>query len=83
MQPSTPTTLYQQALDAGDYQSDNVQQRAVAQLDQIYHALKQRQSEPPAGAGLRGRLNRLIGRAAPKTAIPPVQGLYMWGSWAR
>ncbi|CNI44190.1 cell division protein ZapE [Yersinia mollaretii] len=83
MQPSTPTTLYQQALDAGDYQSDNVQQRAVAQLDQIYHALKQRQSEPPAGAGLRGRLNRLIGRAAPKTAIPPVQGLYMWGGVGR
>ncbi|CQD41795.1 cell division protein ZapE [Yersinia mollaretii] len=83
MQPSTPTTLYQQALDAGDYQSDNVQQRAVAQLDQIYHALKQRQSESPAGAGLRGRLNRLIGRAAPKIAIPPVQGLYMWGGVGR
>ncbi|CNK39800.1 protein with nucleoside triphosphate hydrolase domain [Yersinia mollaretii] len=83
MQPSTPTTLYQQALDAGDYQSDDVQRRAVAQLDQIYHALKQRQSEPPVGAGLRGRLNRLIGRAAPKTAIPPVQGLYMWGGVGR
>ncbi|CNL04418.1 cell division protein ZapE [Yersinia aleksiciae] len=83
MQPTTPTTLYQQALNAGDYQSDDVQRRAVAQLDQIYHALTQRQSEPPAGAGLRGRLNRLIGRTAPKTAIRPVQGLYMWGGVGR
>ncbi len=54
MQLSTPTTIYQQALDAGDYQPDDVQRRAVAQLDQIYHALMQRHHEPPAGGGFVG-----------------------------
>ncbi len=83
MQLSTPTTIYQQALDAGDYQPDDVQRRAVAQLDQIYHALMQRQPEPPAGGGIRGRLNCLIGRGSSKTAIRPVQGLYMWGGVGR
>ncbi|CFQ43909.1 cell division protein ZapE [Yersinia bercovieri] len=83
MQSSTPTTLYQQALDAGDYQSDDVQRRAVAQLDQIYHALQQRQNEPPTGTGLRGRLSRLIGRTSAKKVIRPVQGLYMWGGVGR
>ncbi|WP_145500813.1 cell division protein ZapE, partial [Yersinia bercovieri] len=57
--------------------------RAVAQLDQIYHALQQRQSEPPTGAGLRGRLSRLIGRTVAKKVIRPVQGLYMWGGVGR
>ncbi|CNH68844.1 cell division protein ZapE [Yersinia pekkanenii] len=83
MQPSTPTALYQQALDAGDYQPDDVQRRAVARLDTIYQALNQQLSTPPARAGLRGRLSRLIVRTAPRSAIRPVQGLYMWGGVGR
>jgi cell division protein ZapE len=83
MQPSTPTTLYQQALNAGDYQPDDVQRCAVARLDTIYQALNQRQSAPPASVSLRERLNRLIGRVAPRVPIRPVQGLYMWGGVGR
>ncbi|MFA3781049.1 cell division protein ZapE [Yersinia sp. 1652 StPb PI] len=83
MQPSTPTALYQQALDAGDYQPDEVQRRAVARLDRLYQELNQRQSIAPTRASLRGRLNRLIGRAVPRTPIRPAQGLYMWGGVGR
>ncbi len=43
MQQSSPITLYQQALDAGGYQPDDVQRRAVARLETIYQALNQYQ----------------------------------------
>lgn len=83
MQPTTPTALYQQALAAGDYQPDEVQRRAVARLDTLYQELNQRQSARPVNTSLRGRLNRLIGRAAPRASIRPAQGLYMWGGVGR
>ncbi|MDA5480977.1 cell division protein ZapE [Yersinia intermedia] len=83
MQPTTPTALYQQALAAGDYQPDEVQRRAVARLDTLYQELNQRQSTRPVNTSLRGRLNRLIGRAAPRASIRPAQGLYMWGGVGR
>ncbi|MGE4800137.1 cell division protein ZapE [Yersinia hibernica] len=83
MQSSSPRVLYQQALDAGDYQPDAVQQRTVARLDAIYQELNQRQSSPAGSASIRGRLGRLLGRTAPRTPIRPVQGLYMWGGVGR
>lgn len=83
MQPSSPIALYQQALDAGDYQPDDVQRRTVARLDTLYQELNQRQNTPPASAGLRGRLGRLLGRPAPRVSIRPAQGLYMWGGVGR
>ena len=39
MQALSPLSRYQQALDAGEYQADEVQRRAVTQLDRIYQAL--------------------------------------------
>lgn len=75
MQPTTPTALYQQALAAGDYQPDEVQRRAVARLDTLYQELNQRQSARPVNTSLRGRLNRLIGRAAPRASIRPAQAI--------
>ncbi len=83
MQPSTPTALYQQALDAGNYQPDDVQRRTVARLDTLYQELIQRQNMPPVSVGLWGRLNRLIGRSTPRTTVRPVQGIYMWGGVGR
>ncbi len=83
MRPSSPIALYQQALDAGDYQPDDVQRRTVARLDTIYQELNQRQNTPPARAGLRGRLGRLLGRTAAQASIRPIQGLYMWGGVGR
>ncbi|RXA97083.1 MULTISPECIES: cell division protein ZapE [Yersinia] len=83
MRPSSPIALYQQALDAGDYQPDDVQRRTVARLDTIYQELNQRQNTPPARAGLRGHLGRLLGRTAAQASIRPIQGLYMWGGVGR
>ncbi|CNL58405.1 cell division protein ZapE [Yersinia kristensenii] len=83
MQPSSPIALYQQAIDAGDYQADDVQRRTVARLDTLYQALNQRQSTPAVNVGIRGHLGRLLGRRAPKTPIRPAQGLYMWGGVGR
>ncbi|MDN0108282.1 cell division protein ZapE [Yersinia rochesterensis] len=83
MQPSSPIALYQQAIDAGDYQSDDVQRRTVARLDTLYQELNQRQSTPAVNVGIRGRLGRLLGRGASKTPIRPAQGLYMWGGVGR
>ncbi|AYD45388.1 cell division protein ZapE [Yersinia rochesterensis] len=83
MQPSSPIALYQQAIDAGDYQSDDVQRRTVARLDTLYQELNQRQSTPAVNVGIRGRLSRLLGRGASKTPIRPAQGLYMWGGVGR
>ncbi|MBW5811864.1 cell division protein ZapE [Yersinia kristensenii] len=83
MQPSSPIALYQQAIDAGDYQSDDVQRRTVARLDTLYQALNQRQSAPVVNMGIRAQLGRLLGRRAPKMPIRPAQGLYMWGGVGR
>ncbi|WP_077295403.1 cell division protein ZapE [Yersinia proxima] len=83
MQPSSPIALYQQAIDAGDYQPDDVQQRTVARLDTLYQELNQRHSAPVLNAGIRGRLGRLLGRNTPKIPIRPAQGLYMWGGVGR
>lgn len=83
MQPSSPIALYQQAIDAGDYQSDDVQRRTVARLDTLYQELNQRQGMSAVNVGIRGRLGRLLGRGASKTPIRPAQGLYMWGGVGR
>ncbi|MDN0086354.1 cell division protein ZapE [Yersinia nurmii] len=83
MQLSTPTARYQQALAAGEYQPDEVQRQAVEQLEQIYLALCERANRPTPTLGLRGRLSRLLGRNDALAAIPPVQGLYMWGGVGR
>ncbi|CNG99430.1 ATPase [Yersinia thracica] len=83
MQPSSPIALYQQAIDAGDYQSDDVQRRTVARLDTLYQDLNQRQSTSVVNVGIRGRLGRLLSRGASKTPIRPAQGLYMWGGVGR
>lgn len=83
MQLSSPIALYQQALDAGDYQPDDVQRRTVARLDTLYQELNQRTRPSVVNEGIRGRLGRLLGRSAPKKPIRPAQGLYMWGGVGR
>ncbi|MGE4756058.1 cell division protein ZapE [Yersinia enterocolitica] len=83
MQPSSLIALYQQAIDAGDYQPDDVQRRTVARLDTLYRELNQHHSTPTVNNSIRGRLERLLGRSAPKTLIRPAQGLYMWGGVGR
>ncbi|CVH15197.1 AFG1-like ATPase [Serratia marcescens] len=83
MQALSPLSRYQQALDAGEYQADEVQRRAVAQLDRIYQALLQKPAASAPPGGLRGKLSRLLGKGGETAPQRPVQGLYMWGGVGR
>ncbi|HEI8506160.1 TPA: AFG1 family ATPase [Serratia marcescens] len=83
MQALSPLSRYQQALDAGEYQADEVQRRAVTQLDRIYQALLQKPAASAPTGGLRGKLNRLLGKGGDTAPQRPVQGLYMWGGVGR
>lgn len=84
MQPITPLTRYQSALDAGEFQPDDIQKQAVTRLDSMFHALM---VNPPAiaseSSGLRGLLSRLLGKNTAQTSQRPIQGLYMWGGVGR
>lgn len=83
MQSKSPFILYQNAVDAGEFQPDAVQKQAVAQLDAIYQALTAHPaaiSEPARRGGLFGRL---FGKTPEKIGQRPVQGLYMWGGVGR
>ncbi|BEN41954.1 cell division protein ZapE [Serratia nevei] len=83
MQALSPLSRYQQALDAGEYQADEVQRRAVTQLDRIYQALLQKPAASTPAGGLRGKLSRLLGKGTETAPQRPVQGLYMWGGVGR
>ncbi|MGQ6474408.1 cell division protein ZapE [Serratia sp. IR-2025] len=83
MQALSPLSRYQQALDAGEYQADEVQRRAVTQLDRIYQALLQKPAASASVGGLRGKLSRLLGKGGDTAPQRPVQGLYMWGGVGR
>lgn len=83
MQALSPLSRYQQALDAGEYQADEVQRRAVAQLDRIYQALLQKPAASAPAGGLRGKLSRLLGKGGETAPQRPAQGLYMWGGVGR
>ncbi|MEL5526913.1 cell division protein ZapE [Serratia marcescens] len=83
MQALSPLSRYQQALEAGEYQADEVQRRAVTQLDRIYQALLQKPAASPPAGGLRGKLSRLLGKGGETAPQRPVQGLYMWGGVGR
>ncbi|WP_211129688.1 cell division protein ZapE [Serratia surfactantfaciens] len=83
MQALSPLSRYQQALDAGEYQADEVQRRAVTQLDRIYQALLQKPAVSAPAGGLRGKLSRLLGKGGETAPQRPVQGLYMWGGVGR
>ncbi|AEF47549.1 AFG1-family ATPase [Serratia sp. AS12] len=83
MQALSPLSRYQQALDAGEYQADEVQRQAVTRLEGIYQALQQTPAASVAANGLRGRLSRWLGKGAETASLRPVQGLYMWGGVGR
>lgn len=83
MQALSPLSRYQQALEAGEYQADEVQRRAVTQLDRIYQALLQKPAASAPAGGLRGKLSRLLGKGGEAAPQRPVQGLYMWGGVGR
>ncbi|CAG9431672.1 AFG1 family ATPase [Providencia alcalifaciens] len=85
MSPMTPTMRYQQALEQGNYQPDDVQKQAVERLDKIYQQLCSATpcfpNEKPTG--LKQRFGRLLGNKPAVKNCRPVQGLYMWGGVGR
>ncbi|AGP46151.1 AFG1-like ATPase [Serratia plymuthica] len=83
MQALSPLSRYQQALDAGESQADEVQRQAVTRLEGIYQALQQAPAASVSANGLRGKLSRWLGKGAETTSLRPVQGLYMWGGVGR
>ncbi|CAI1082090.1 AFG1 family ATPase [Serratia proteamaculans] len=83
MQAQSPLSRYQRLLAAGEYQADEVQMKAVTQLDHIYQALQQTPVVSAPAVGLRGKLNRWLGKSNETTQQRPAQGLYMWGGVGR
>ncbi|OON39226.1 cell division protein ZapE [Izhakiella australiensis] len=83
MHITSPLARYQQALESGEYQPDDVQLAAVTRLDSIWQAFSEgRATSADAGNGLFGRLQKLVGKGKNQT-IEPVRGLYMWGGVGR
>lgn len=83
MQKMSPLALYEQALENGEYQPDDVQRAAITQLNGIWQALSGSQpAVESGGSGLFGKIGKLLGKG--KTAVqPPARGLYMWGGVGR
>lgn len=82
MQSITPSSRYQQALDAGTHQPDDVQRDAVNRLQAIWQQLTQTPIIPPARGGLMAAFGKLLGKKD-EAAPAPVRGLYMWGGVGR
>lgn len=73
MQTMSPLALYQQALENGEYQADEVQREAMTRLDGIYQALTRADTPAaPASGGLLGKLNKLLGKSKTDAQPPPV-----------
>ena len=86
MQKMSPLAQYEQALEKGEYQPDDVQRAAITRLNTVWQELsapKPAQVAKSSG-GLFGKLNKLLGKEN-KTAVQqqPVHGLYMWGGVGR
>lgn len=82
MQSLSPTSRYQQALNEGTHQPDDVQREAVHRLDVIYQELTQQTPTPAQSGGLKAAFGRLLGKKESQNAAP-VRGLYMWGGVGR
>ena len=82
MQSLSPSSRYQQALNEGSHQPDDVQREAVNRLDTIYQELTAKPAEGEQSGGLKAALGRLLGKKEPQTHAP-VRGLYMWGGVGR
>ena len=83
MQSTSPLSRYQQALDEGSHQPDDVQREAVSRLDAIYQELTEKSPGDPAPTRMMAKFGRLLGRKAPTEASVPARGLYMWGGVGR
>ena len=82
MQNLSPVSRYQQALNEGTHQPDDVQREAVNRLEMIYQELTAKPADVDQSSGLKAAFGRLLGKKTPQTQAP-VRGLYMWGGVGR
>ncbi|MGK3188216.1 cell division protein ZapE [Enterobacter soli] len=82
MQSLSPSSRYQQALNEGSHQPDDVQREAVNRLDTIYQELTVKPADVVQSGGLKAAFGRLLGKKEPQVSAP-VRGLYMWGGVGR
>lgn len=82
MQSLSPIMRYQQALQEGSHQPDDVQREAVNRLDLIFQELTARPVEAAPAGGLKAAFGRLLGKKEPQ-GVTPARGLYMWGGVGR
>ncbi|MEE9649339.1 cell division protein ZapE [Enterobacter soli] len=82
MQSLSPSSRYQQALNEGSHQPDDVQREAVNRLDTIYQELTAKPADVVQSGGLKAAFGRLLGKKEPQVSTP-VRGLYMWGGVGR
>ncbi|HDR2789727.1 TPA: AFG1 family ATPase [Enterobacter asburiae] len=82
MQSLSPSSRYQQALNEGSHQPDDVQREAVNRLDTIYQELTAKPADVVQSVGLKAAFGRLLGKKEPQVNAP-VRGLYMWGGVGR
>ena len=82
MQSLSPSSRYQQALNEGSHQPDDVQREAVNRLDTIYQELTAKPADVVQSGGLKAAFGRLLGKKEPQVSAP-VRGLYMWGGVGR
>ena len=80
MQSLSPTSRYQQALNDGSHQPDNVQQEAVNRLETIFQALTTPAHPAPQESGLMARFGKLLGKRDQHTGA---WFIYVGRSWAR
>jgi cell division protein ZapE len=73
---------YQQALQEGSHQPDDVQREAVNRLDLIFQELTNRPAENAPSGGLKAAFGRFLGKKEPQGMVP-ARGLYMWGGVGR
>lgn len=82
MQNLSPLVRYQQALDDGSHQPDDIQHAAIMRLTDIYQQLIAGTKPPANNTGLVATFGKLFAkRSAPAPVM--VRGLYMWGGVGR
>lgn len=83
MQAQSPLSCYQQALNTGKYQADELQHQAAAQLEHIYEVLQQAPAANMPTAWLGSKLSCWLGKSSKAVKQRQTKGLYMWGGVGR
>ncbi len=84
MQCNTPSLLYHQALNQGDYQPDEAQRWAVIYLDTLHQGLSQLTTTQPMLLSKVSRtLCHFFGLKIKPVGRRQIRGLYMWGGPGR